>query len=264
MSAVSQVNPSFQRSAKPASGPQVINLGTIPANPVEGPGSKLSGKTFQLRPGDSIKIVVPTNQIRNMGQIDVAPLVLDVKDIKPMNPGQLGNVFWREYTFTVPKDLKPGTYGVTTSGSPQTHNNPLWAFSFDVKVPSVKPPKPPKIPDLKNAVVTEVKHHGRGYSRSVFAEVQGKPVTLYLQGPDSSVSGEPRRAQLFFAPGKNTSFPGSPEGGNFVKLKASQVHDFVEGLQRFIENAPSQTAKQKKLMRDVRDLRDDMRGLGLQ
>ena len=113
--------------------PATVDLGEI-----DKPGAKLKGSTQVLVPGETLKFRTRENQIWGLGQITVKPagaLTLSSKQLQPMHAGQLGSTSLNEYSFTVPKNAKPGTvFTVTTAANYQSRNDPSWAFSFKVKV----------------------------------------------------------------------------------------------------------------------------------
>lgn len=124
--------------AKPPTTGPIHDLGTIgDLRDLKGPGSVLAGSSWTFKPGESLRFEDYENQIRGLGAIKVSPAGALEVTRKMVDPGRpsFGNAPRYEYTFTVPKNAKPGkTVTVTTAGDYQTRNSPDWAFSFKVKV----------------------------------------------------------------------------------------------------------------------------------
>ena len=114
----------LEASAKPAD----VQLGTLLY-----PGKKLGGKTFTLKPLQSLVFEASGNQITNMGALTGKGVNLKQEFLR--FDGLFGANSHYRYTVTVPADAKPGKVN-TLKSSPacQSRHSPIYAFSFKVKV----------------------------------------------------------------------------------------------------------------------------------
>jgi len=111
--------------------PGVTDLGLL-----EEPGKELKKKTFELKPGETLRFATYESAVRGLGEIKIDPpgaLLLKRKALEPVNSTPGGSTLF-EYTFSVPRGAQPDTLTVTTSGAFQVRDDPDWAFSFNVKV----------------------------------------------------------------------------------------------------------------------------------
>jgi hypothetical protein len=121
-------------SSSPAhhAAPLVKNLGQLAA-----PGTKLGDTTQTLTPGQGLRFKVAGNQITGIVGFQVEPasgLKVADKQTGSVN-GVLGHTLTHQFTFTVGKDVKPGTvFHITSEPTYQARNDKKMAFSFDIKV----------------------------------------------------------------------------------------------------------------------------------
>ncbi len=122
----------IKKAGQPQPG-RVQDLGLLGA-----PGETLGGKTYALKPGDTIRFETNENQITGMGDFKVDPagaLTIERKVIRPRPPGMLGGATGYEWRITVPPGARPGAV-VKLASAPnfQVRDNPRWKFGFEVKV----------------------------------------------------------------------------------------------------------------------------------
>ena len=103
-----------------------------------GPGRTLGGKTYALKPGETLQFETSENHITGIMDFKVEPvaaLIIERKVIRERPPGQLGGSTGYEWRISVPANARPGTMGkLTSEPTHQARNMPAWKFWFVVKV----------------------------------------------------------------------------------------------------------------------------------
>jgi hypothetical protein len=96
-------------------------------------GQSLGGKTFQLKPGQSLVFECYGNQIQNIGGLVGAGLGIQCDVLNQIHA--LGEKYHYRYTVTVPQNAAAGTvFDVKSTPSYQSRNDPDYAFAFKVQV----------------------------------------------------------------------------------------------------------------------------------
>ena len=106
--------------------PADLSLGLMPK-----PGAVLGGKTFSLKPGQSLVFEAEGNQINNMGGLTAAGLQLSQDWLS--GPASMGGDVRYRYTVTLPQDTAVGTrFSLKSNPAFQSRNNPNYAFTFEI------------------------------------------------------------------------------------------------------------------------------------
>jgi len=112
--------------------------GDIALGPLEAPGARLKGETFELSRGASLSFETSENQIRFIRGVDIQPAdVVTAKDevVQDREDGLLGGSTRIKRTFTVSEDAEVGTVAkLSTSTCFQVREDPDWKFDFRIKV----------------------------------------------------------------------------------------------------------------------------------
>lgn len=110
---------------------RVTDLGLL-----EKPGSSLSGKTFFLKPGDSLVFRASVNQVSGVYGFELKPPdAFEVKSTLIKGPNAAGDKSIYEYTFTLKPGAATGSQATAHSQAPfQSRNDPQFAFDFTLQV----------------------------------------------------------------------------------------------------------------------------------